>query len=186
VNRRSRSLVVGASALGALLAGACSIETTTPTTELVEISHDAPLNPARLGFTQCTPQESASGSARIGPNGGVVRAGRHMLRIPAGALRRSTIITMDAPSDSLNSVVFGPEGLTFEPASLPTLVMSYRNCPIKERAELELTIVYTDDAMTTVLDTTELVAADTLNHTVGARLKHFSRYVLRSRYAVAF
>jgi hypothetical protein len=109
-----------------------------------------------------------------------------MLRIPAGALRRSTIITMDAPSDSLNSVVFGPEGLTFEPASLPTLVMSYRNCPIKERAELELTIVYTDDAMTTVLDTTELVAADTLNHTVGARLKHFSRYVLRSRYAVAF
>jgi hypothetical protein len=186
VNRRSRSLVIGACALGALLAGACSRDTTAPDAELVEVTLNAPPKPVRLDFTRCTPLASASGSARIGPNGGTVRAGRHMLKIPAGALRRSMIITMDAPSDSLNYVVFGPEGLTFDPANLPTLVMSYGNCPMKQRAELGLEIVYTDDAMTTVLDTTELVTSDTLNHNVGARLKHFSKYVLRSRYAVAF
>ena len=109
-----------------------------------------------------------------------------MLRIPAGALKRSVVITMEAPSDSLNYVVFGPEGLTFDQANQPTLVMSYRNCAVKDKATLSLDIVYTDDAMTAVLDSTQTVSTDAVNHTVGALLKHFSRYVVRSRYAVAF
>jgi hypothetical protein len=37
-----------------------------------------------------------------------------------------------------------------------------------------------------VLDTTETVSSDSVNHTVGARLRHFSKYVLHSRYAVAY
>lgn len=109
-----------------------------------------------------------------------------MLRIPAGALKRSVVITMEAPSDSLNYVVFGPEGLTFDPANLPTLVMSYGNCAVNGQREKWLEIVYTDDLLTTVLDSTESVSTDILNHTVGARLKHFSKYVLHSRFAVAY
>ena len=109
-----------------------------------------------------------------------------MLKVPAGALKRSVLITMEAPSDSLNYVVFGPEGLTFDPANQPTLVMSYGNCAVKGQKEDGLEIIYTDDLLTTVLDTTVSVPADTLNHTVGARLKHFSKYVLHSRYAVAY
>jgi hypothetical protein len=187
VIRLSRSLVIGACMVGTTLAGACSDETTAPGADLVEISHDAPAKPLAVDLTRCTPQPAAAASARIGPNGGTVRAGKHMLRVPAGALKRSVLITMEAPSDSLDYVVFGPEGLTFDPDYQPTLVLSYRHCAVKDRTELSLDIIYTDDAMTTVLDTTESVPADTLNHTVSARLKHFSRYVLRaSRYAVAF
>jgi hypothetical protein len=187
VNRFSRFVVTGACVLGAILAAACADETTAPDMSLLEISHNAPVAPApALGFARCTPQPAAFGSARIGPGGGTVRAGRHMLKVPAGALKRPVLITMDAPSDSLNYVVFGPEGLTFDPAHLPTLVMSYRDCAIKNQPELSLEIVYTDDAMSAVLDTTNAVSADTLNLTFGAQLRHFSRYILRSRYAIAF
>ena len=38
----------------------------------------------------------------------------------------------------------------------------------------------------TILDTTITVSADTVSHTVGAQLRHFSKYVLHSRYAVAY
>jgi hypothetical protein len=188
VTRLNRVLVIGTCVLGGLLATACADEATAPAPapDLVSISQPTPMRPIALDLPSCTPQPADLASARIGPSGGTLRAGKHMLKIPAGALKRSTIITMQAPSDSLNYVVFGPEGLTFDPANLPTLTMSYRNCSVKDKAELELEIVYTDDAITTVLDTTETIASDTLNHTVGARLRHFSKYVLHSRYAVAY
>ena len=188
MNRFSRCVVIGACVFGAFLAAACANEATAPDASLLEISHETSPRtpPPALGFARCTPQPSASSSARIGPNGGTVRAGRHMLRIPAGAVKHPVLITMEAPSDSLNYVVFGPEGLTFDPEHLPTLVMSYRNCAIKDQPELSLEIVYTDDAMSKVLDTTTAVSADTLNLTFGAQLRHFSRYVLKSRYAIAF
>lgn len=189
MNRYSRILVIGACVLGAILASACADETTAPASDvaLTELGQDGQLRPIpALGFTRCTPQPSASGSARIGPHGGTVKAGKHLLRIPAGALKQPVLITMESPSDSLNYVVFGPEGLTFDPAHLPTLVMSYRNCSVRDEPELSLEIVYTDDAMTTVLDTTVPVAADTLNFTFSAHLKHFSKYVFKSRYAVAY
>jgi hypothetical protein len=188
VTRLNRLLVIGTCVLGGLLATACADEATAPgpEPELVSISQPTPMRPIALDLPSCTPQPADLSSARIGPNGGTLRAGKHTLRIPAGALKQSTVITMQAPSDSLNYVVFGPEGLTFDPANLPTLTMSYRNCSVKQKAELELEIVYTDDAITTVLDTTETIASDTVSHTVGARLRHFSKYVLHSRYAVAY
>jgi hypothetical protein len=186
VNRFSRLLTIGMFAAGTMLAGACANETTGPDAELAKVSRQIPLGPIDLDFIRCTPQPSDTASARIGPSGGTLRAGKHVLNIPAGALKRSVVITMKAPSDSLNYVVFGPEGLTFDPAYLPTLVMGYGNCAVNGQQEESLEIVYTDDLMTTVLDSTEMVSADTLNQTVGARLKHFSKYVLHSRYAVAY
>jgi hypothetical protein len=187
VNRFSRILLTGTFVLGAMLASACSDETTAPDVALTEVSRDVPLGPVpTLGFARCNPQPSGAGSARIGPRGGTVRAGKHTLKVPAGALDRTVTITMSAPSGDLNYVVFGPEGLTFDPAHLPILEMSYRNCAVKEHPELSLEIVYTDDAMTAVLDTTVAVSADTVNATFGAQLRHFSKYVLKSRYAVAY
>jgi hypothetical protein len=182
VNRLSRLITVAACVLGAMVAVACANETTGPSAQLTKGAHRPPKKP--LGFTRCTPQPAAANSARIGPSGGTLRAGKHMLRLPAGALKRSVIITMVSPSDSLNYVVFEPEGLTFDPANLPTLVMSYGNCAVQQPEDLE--IVYADDSLTAILETTESVPADTLNHTVGARLKHFSNYVLKRRYAVAY
>jgi hypothetical protein len=166
---------------------ACANETTAPEPEFARGTQIVgPAVSPPLGFTKCIPEPFASDTARIGPSGGTLRAGRHMLKIPAGALKRSMLITMAAPSDSLNYVVFGPEGLTFDPANLPTLSMSYRNCSLTKPAEASLEIVYTDDSLTTVLDTTVTVASDTLNRVLGAQLRHFSRYVLQSRYAVAY
>jgi hypothetical protein len=186
LNRFSRRLTIGIFVVGAMLASACANEVTGPGAELAKVSHQPPQKPIDLDFTRCTPQPSDAGSARIGPSGGMLRAGKHTLKIPAGALKRSVVITMEAPSDSLNYVVFGPEGLTFDPANLRTLVMSYRNCAVNGQKEVSLEIVYTDDLLTTVLDSTESVSTDILNHTVGARLKHFSKYVLHSRFAVAY
>jgi hypothetical protein len=183
VSRFSRLLLASVSA-SALLLAACVDETTGPEPQLTRIDLDAP--GVALGFTRCTPQPFAADTARVGPSGGVLKAGRHTLRVPAGALKRSVLITMQAPSDSLNYVVFGPEGLTFESANLPTLVMSYRNCSVTKPAAQRLEIVYVNDALTAVLDTTEAVVTDTLGRTVGGRLRHFSKYVLKSRYAVAY
>jgi hypothetical protein len=184
LNRFSRLLTIGIFVLGAMLASACADETTAPDVQLAQTSHDAPGRP--LGFTRCTPQPSATSSVRIGPGGGTIRAGKNMLRVPSGALKRSIVITMTAPSDSLNYVVFGPEGLTFDPANLPTLVMGYGNCAVNGQDEESLEIVYTNDSLTAVLDSTVSNSVDTSNRTVGAQLKHFSKYVLKSRYAVAY
>jgi hypothetical protein len=192
VIRFSRLLTVISIAIGALLATACDEEMTEPGPEPAQFARTilpgTSLPIAPYDFTKCTPQPSDSSSARIGPSGGTLRAGRHILRVPAGALKRFVLISMKAPSDTVNYVVFGPEGLTFDPAAQPTLTMSYDNCSVTQPGPTSLEIVYTDDAMTRVLDSTVTVAADSLDRTIGARLKHFSHYVLRSksRYAVAY
>ncbi len=175
MNRPTRLLAILTCAL-AMVAIACTGETTAPDLQFNVISQNEPGKPLRL--TRCTPQPHASSSARIGPKGGILKAGKHTLKIPAGALKRSVLITMEAPSDSLNYVVFGPEGLTFEPGSLPTLNMSYRNCAVPGLMESWLEIVYTDDGLTTILETTEPTPADPLNYIIGAQLKHFSRYAV--------
>ena len=184
MKRLSQLFTVLGLVIGALLATACDESITAPRAELAQVTRGVNLLP--VSFTRCTPQPADSSTARIGPGGGTLRAGKHMLRIPAGALKRSVVITMSAPSDSVNYVVFGPEGLTFEPGNQPTLTMSYRNCSVNKPGQAGLEIVYTNDALTAVLDSTETIAADTLNSTVGGRLKHFSKYVLKSRYAVAY
>jgi hypothetical protein len=184
VNLLTRPLALGACAVAAWFALACA-DATSPIDEPA-FAVDRTIPATGIGLTRCEPLPYASTSARIGPSGGTLKAGRNQLRIPAGALSRSVLIMMESPSDTLNYVVFGPEGLTFDPAHLPTLVMSYRGCMVAgPQAPLE--IVYVDDSFTTVLENTEPIPADTLAKTVGSRLRHFSKYVLRtSRYAVAY
>jgi hypothetical protein len=185
VIRLSRIFAVIGLVIAALLATACNEDITAPRAELLQVQNNIPrVQP--VVFTTCTPQPADSSSARVGPEGGTIKAGRHMLRIPAGALKHSVLITMTVPSDTLNYVVFGPEGLTFDPANQPTLTMSYRNCSVSKPGQASLEIVYANDALTAVLDSTVTVASDTLNNTIGGRLKHFSKYVLQSRYAVAY
>ena len=76
-----------------------------------------------LGFVKCTPQPYASSTATIGPAGGIIDANGHRLTIPAGALDSAVVITMEAPSDTIRSVRFAPEGLTFNAAHRPKLRM---------------------------------------------------------------
>jgi hypothetical protein len=133
-------------------------------------------------FTACKPQPYAVASAWIGPKGGILRAGKHYLKVPPGALNTSTRITMESPTGYLNRVVFQPEGLVFNRAASPHLVMSYTNCSVGPNAEQK--VAYVNESLQ-ILETPPSVS-DPLSSTVDARLSHFSEYVLLSTYAVVY
>jgi hypothetical protein len=179
VNRLIRLVPVAAGLLGATLIFACTGDVTVPAG--AEFAKGRPESPGE--FTYCRPQPYASGSAWIGPKGGIVRAGRHELKVPAGALSAATWITMESPSDTLNYVIFGPEGLTFKAGHSPQLLLSYKNCSLRLGAKPQ--VVYVNDLLSAILETPPS-AADTLGQAVDAELSHFSKYVLRSTYAVAY
>jgi hypothetical protein len=176
VNRLTRLSPLAAGLFGAAFIFACSDPSTAP--EQPEFA-SAPIPGA---FTTCRPQPRAVSSVWIGHKGGTIKAGGHVFTVPAGALSTRTLITMEAPSDTINRVVFGPEGLTFAQGHSPHLVMSYRNCSMRGRPRQQ--IAYVNDA----LEVVELTAStsDTLGLTVDGSLKHFSEYVLLSTYAVAY
>jgi hypothetical protein len=129
----------------------------------------------RLGYVQCTPQPEARAQALIGVGGGTIRAGKHTLTIPAGALSQTVTITMVAPSDSTVDVVFEPEGLTFNRSRTPTLTLDYSNCG-RSLLNLKKRIVYSDN----LLNILEILSSldDLGSSKVSAPIKHFSRYAV--------
>lgn len=176
MNRLTRLFPFAAGLFGVAFIFACSDPPTAP---------DQPqfANARTSGaFTSCRPQPRAVSSAWIGRQGGTIKAGGHVFTVPAGALSTRTLITMETPSDTINRVVFGPEGLTFAAGHSPHLVMSYRNCSMRARAKQQ--IAYVNDALQ-VLEVTASVS-DTVGLTVDGSLNHFSEYVLLSTYAVAY
>src|SRR2546422_11591532 len=60
---------------------------------------------------QCTPMPYAQNSKVIGPAGGDLQIGPHVLHVPAGALSQSVLITGQAPSGNGNSVRLYSPGL---------------------------------------------------------------------------
>ena len=179
MQRLTRLVPVAAGLLGATLIFGCSDQLTAPSNP--EFGQGRTVGPS--GFTRCTPQPYASGSAWIGAGGGTLKAGKHVLKVPAGALSTATLITMESPSDTMNYVVFGPEGLRFNAGYSPHLVMSYRNCSVAPGAKQQ--VVYVNDSLSAILETTPS-ATDTLSAAVHAQLAHFSKYALRSTYAVVY
>lgn len=133
-------------------------------------------------FTRCTRQPYAKAGAWIGPSGGIIKAGRHVLYVPAGALAEAAWITMETPSGSLNRVVFGPDGLTFDPRYPAHLVMNYQNCDVSPDAGQVVALVNGS------LNVLEVTASkdNQADRTVDAKLLHFSDYVLLSTYAVVY
>lgn len=118
----------------------------------------------------CRPERYAADVRTIGPEGGVLRAGRHSLTIPAGALREPTVITMEAPPSLSAAVRFAPHGLKF---AVPlTLAVDYGRClvPAGDAAG----VAYVDAA----LDVLEWPATRAGKAgRVEARIWHFSTYV---------
>jgi hypothetical protein len=179
VNRLTRILPVIAGIFGAALILACTADVTGPGTTPQFAQAGAP---GSSEFTECSPQPSASAKARIGPDGGSLRAGDHVLIVPAGALKAATWITMQAPSGEINRVVFGPEGLTFHRKYPARLVMSYQDCMVNPGAEQQ--IVQVNESLSII--ETPPSENDPLTETVGAKLSHFSDYVQLSTYAVVY
>lgn len=127
------------------------------------------------GLIYCSPLPADSSTETIGPAGGTIAAGPHTLVIPAGALSEDVSITAIAPSDSVNSVMLQPEGLTFAPGKPARLTLDYSNCPLLGRL-LPKRIAYTTD----LLDILQLLPSidDLLHRKVSAPLEHFSRYAV--------
>ena len=124
------------------------------------------------GLLKCRPMTAASATETIGPSGGDIKVGRHVLSIPGGALKGRTTITAVAPSDTVNRIEFQPEGLTFQKPVL--LVMSYANCAVDRPNPRE--IVYVDDNLKIVGH--QPSRDDPAGKRVAGVLTHFSQYAV--------
>jgi hypothetical protein len=133
-------------------------------------------------FTRCQSKPYEVTSGLIGPGGGRLKVGGHVLLVPTGALKATTLITMETPAGNMRRVVFGPEGLTFTSDKPAHLIMSYQGCTIAPGANQE--VAYVNESLV-ILETTPSVS-DPASFTVDSKLTHFSEYVLLSTYAVVY
>lgn len=119
----------------------------------------------------CSPQPYAVTTKTVGPNGGTIVVGEHVLEIPRGALSNSVTIRAEQVPGSVNSLRFSPEGLQF--AKPAQLTMSYRNCLL---VLLPKRIAYTTEG----LQVLELLKSRDAarNKTVTGPVDHFSRYAV--------
>jgi len=119
----------------------------------------------------CSAQPYTKVSQTIGPNGGTIQVGSHLLVIPQNALTQPVKITAEQVSGSTNSVRFSPEGLHFQRPAV--LTMSYKNCAINL---LKKKIVYTDERLS-ILQL--LFSLDYPKYDyVTSPIDHFSRYAV--------
>jgi hypothetical protein len=173
---RSLAPFVGRAGLFAVLLGGLSLACTQsdiagPEQPAVE----ALIIPSR-GFVKCAPLPAATASKYVTPGvWDTLRVGPHRLIFQPGSLAQGTLITATvAPADSSRSIKFGPEGLTFRSGYSPLLQLSVRNCG---SVSSTMSIVYTDDQMTTVKEWRPTVV-DFLSRLVSAPIEHFSRYAV--------
>jgi hypothetical protein len=121
----------------------------------------------------CSPLGYSRSTASIGPAGGVLTVGPHVLMVPRDALTSRVTITAEVVSGTANSVRFSPDGLTFKKNA--ALVMSYSNCSGLGML-LPKRIAYTNE----LLSILELIQSVDLagQKKVTGQLKHFSRYAV--------
>jgi hypothetical protein len=177
VNRLTRLLSIAAGLVAAALISGCSNDLTAPSAPAFAEARTEPLNT----LTLCRPLPYAEAAAWIGPKGGILRAGKHVLKVPAGALNVPVYITMEVPSTSINRVALGPSGLTFNKKYPAHLVMSYANCSVEADAQQQIVQV---NQQLNILETAPS-GTDPWTETVDGRLSHFSDYAL-STYAVVY
>jgi hypothetical protein len=179
VKRPTRLFSIVTSLLGSALFLGCSEAPTAPLQPQLAIARPKPGAPVEL--TPCN-QPYAVTSGVIGPHGGMLKAGGHRLWVPAGALKKSVLITMEIPAGSINRVVVRPEGLAFSKSNPLHLVMSYTDCEIDPGASQQIGR-YNEAA-----GTVEVTPSDTdpVSQTVDGSLYYLSDYVLLSTYAVVY
>jgi hypothetical protein len=108
----------------------------------------------------------------IGPSGGQISIGPHTLRIPKGALGKSTvsITAVLLTGTGTNVVRLGPDGLRFRTAVY--LRMSYANCQEAPRSRL---VAYMNNGK--IVEKPPSVD-DPVSQGVTAALSHFSNYAV--------
>jgi hypothetical protein len=126
------------------------------------------------GLLKCSALPAASTTGTIGPAGGSITVGPHVLRVPVGALQSPTSITATiVTGQGVNGITFQPEGLQFDRPAY--LTMSYANCNLLGKL-LPKRIAYT----TNLLEIIEyLLSIDNLfTKKVTGQVRHFSEYVI--------
>lgn len=162
--------------LAALLLASCSVDRTVspapPNADLVGDLFDTARKSVGTLLT-CNSLPAARASAVIGREGGVLRIGPHTLTVPRGALREPTLISGYAPSDSVNSVDFEPEGLRF--SKNVQITLSYANCGLVA-STLPKRVMYVNDDLR-ILEILASLDNIILKKTTG-QTNHFSRYAV--------
>ncbi len=126
-----------------------------------------------LSLLRCDPLLAVKVAQTVGPDGGVIQIGPHVLSIPAGALSQDVKIKAEAPSDTVNHVHFEPEGLEFKKTA--SLTMSYANCGLLPSLPPRQIVYTTDDLV--ILEALKSLDLP-LDRTVTGKLKHFSEYAV--------
>ena len=119
----------------------------------------------------CNPLPYATTTAVIGPNGGQLLVGDHVLSIPELALSDTVTITAEQMVGLVNSVRLSPEGLQFKvPAEL---TLSYKNCWNVDPAKR---IAYTDEWLRIIKPMASVDSSSSKK--VKSPIDHFSRYAV--------
>ena len=127
----------------------------------------------QTGLLQCSAMLSQSVKQTIGPAGGTVKIGPHLLVVPPGALLTPVTINAKTAGGTGNAVAFKPEGLTFlTPASL---TLSYANCDTSGMTGSK-EVAYTTDSLAIVYYVSS--SDNTSAQQVTGRLSHFSNYAI--------
>jgi hypothetical protein len=117
---------------------------------------------------QCSVATTLTGSAVIGPNGGVLDVGPHRLIVPPGALTTTRTLSATVPAGNSIQIQFAPEGLHFQkPAGL---ILDASSCGSVPNA------VYIDE----IGGENEHLTAIFSNwwHVIAVPLDHFSLYAI--------
>lgn len=74
----------------------------------------------------CSPKSTATGTALIGPSGGIINIGTHRLIVPAGALQAKVQISGTVPEGKPFQIDLQPHGLRFKKAA--GLILDATSC----------------------------------------------------------
>jgi hypothetical protein len=116
--------------------------------------------------------QSSSATRVIGPAGGTIRFGDHVLQIPADALDSAVTITATAPQSQYLIVDLAPHGLRFN--APVRLSMGYGKCSWDDSS---FRIDYLSDDLSQMLEH-EASSVHTDSHTIEAPINHFSVYAV--------
>ena len=156
---------------------------TTSTSTLTNVTSGVPLVGGTVatvgavvdGLLTCDSQSQTSVSKLIGPSGGSIQVGNHLLVVPQGALPSTIRITATRLSGSIAEVDFQPHGLRFaKPAALR---LSYSHCDVPPNAQQS--VVYLDDSNKIVEAPPSLDDANA--DQVTGWINHFSGYAVATR-----
>ena len=125
-----------------------------------------------VALLRCPPQRYEGKTAIVGPAGGTLWIGDHVLLIPKNALAQEELIVAEAMPTSLVELKFQPEGLLFQqPAKLS---LSYKGCEIPTGFDMRLAYLGTGNE---VLELPPSWDWKSYWRILG-EIRHFSRYAV--------